>query len=145
MISESPFAVPVESQPGNLKILVAEDGRSAADILVLFFEMEGHEVSVAYDGAEAVEIALSSRPHLILMDIGMPKLSGLEAVQKIRESGSGDRVMIVALSGLDSMADRQRSRDAGFDEHLAKPVSPDQLRELVERYRVAEGREWGAC
>ncbi|WP_367874672.1 response regulator [Luteolibacter sp. Populi] len=144
MISESPFAVPVESQPGNLKILVAEDGRSAADILVLFFEMEGHEVSVAYDGAEAVEIALSSRPHLILMDIGMPKLSGLEAVQKIRESGGGD-IVIVALSGLDSIADRQRSRDAGFDEHLAKPVSPDELRALVERYRVVGRRELGTC
>ena len=140
MISENRSANPLESQSGGLRILVAEDGRSAAEILALFFELEGHEVSVAYDGAEAVELALSSRPQLILMDIGMPKLSGLEAVQRIREDGGGD-IVIVALSGLDSIADRQRSREAGFDEHLAKPVRPDELRALVERYRLAGRRE----
>ena len=117
-----------------LRILVVEDGKNAADILAMFFELEGYQVGVAYDGAEAVNLALSLRPHLILMDIGMPRMNGLEAARRIRAAGNGNPV-IVALSGLDQDDDKRQCTEAGIDAHLAKPVGPGELRALIERFR----------
>jgi CheY-like chemotaxis protein len=118
-----------------LRILVVEDGKNAADILAMFFELEGHQVGVAYDGVQAVSLAESLKPHLILMDIGMPKMNGLEAARQIR-ARAGDRPpVIVALSGLDQDEDKRQCSEAGIDAHLAKPVAPDELRALIERYR----------
>jgi CheY-like chemotaxis protein len=144
MITESlPATVDSESSPLataasgslSLKVLVVDDGRNAADILALFFEMEGHCVGVAYDGLEAVEKAEALQPQLILMDIGMPKLDGLEAARRIRSQNGGQRIVIVALSGFDQDSHKRQSAEAGFDDHLAKPVNPNELRELIERYR----------
>jgi CheY-like chemotaxis protein len=118
-----------------LRVLVVDDGRNAADILALFFEMEGHEVGVAYDGLQAVERAETLKPQLILMDIGMPKLNGLEAARRIRSQEGGEKIVIVALSGLDQDDDKRQCADAGFDDHLAKPVEPNELRVIVDRYR----------
>lgn len=120
---------------GPLRVLVVEDGRNAADILALFFEMEGHQVAVAYDGLQALDQAEVLQPHLILMDIGMPKLNGLEAARRIRSRRGGQEIVIVALSGRDNDDDKRQCADAGFDDHLAKPVEPNELRSLVERYR----------
>ena len=118
-----------------LRVLVVDDGRNAADILALFFEIEGHEVGVAYDGLEAVERAEVLKPQLILMDIGMPKLNGLEAARRIRSQNGGEKIVIVALSGLDQDDDKRQCAEAGFDDHLAKPVEPNELRVIVDRYR----------
>ncbi|QJE97364.1 hybrid sensor histidine kinase/response regulator [Luteolibacter luteus] len=114
------------------RVLVVDDGRSTADILGMFFEMEGREVRVAYDGADAVELAKSFAPDLILMDLGMPRMDGFEAARHIRALPSGDGITMVALSGWGQEKDRRLSREAGFDEHLVKPVSPIDLRELLE-------------
>jgi CheY-like chemotaxis protein len=118
-----------------LRVLVVDDGRNAADILALFFEMEGHHVGVAYDGLEAVAKAELLRPQLILMDIGMPKLDGLEAARRIRSQEGGGNIVIVALSGLDQDDDKRQCAEAGFDDHLSKPVEPNELRLLIGRYR----------
>lgn len=113
------------------RILIVEDVKSAAEMLALFFEMDGMETQVAFDGVEAVIAAKEFRPDLICMDAVMPRMDGLEAARRIRET---DReVVLVALCGLDGEDDRQRSLDAGFDAHLVKPVRPDELRELVNR------------
>ncbi len=114
-------------------VLVVDDGQSTADILAMFFELEGREVSVAYDGVEALASATSRMPQLILMDLGMPRMDGFEAARRIRGLPGGDRVTMVALSGWGQEKDKQRSREAGFDEHLVKPVSPVDLRALMER------------
>lgn len=140
MILDQPLPPDSESLPstaaGNvaLRILVVEDGKNAADILAMFFELEGHQVGVAYDGAQAVNLAESLKPHLILMDIGMPRMNGLEAARRIRATGAGNPV-IVALSGLDQEEDKLQCSEAGIDAHLAKPVAPDELRALIERFR----------
>jgi PAS domain S-box-containing protein len=114
------------------KVLVADDGRNAADILALFFQMEGMETAVAYDGDEAVEIAKSFQPDLILMDLGMPVMSGYEAARVMRNHLKN--VVLVALSGWGADDDRRRSSDAGFDLHLLKPVAPADLRNLITQH-----------
>lgn len=127
-------ATPTEAPP-SLKVLVVDDGRNAADILAMFFEMEGHQVRVAYDGLAAIEQAASFNPQLILMDIGMPEVDGLEAARRIRRTDQGPAIVMVALSGYDQEVHKQESTRAGFDAHLAKPVEPNVLRGLVQRYR----------
>lgn len=134
-LSEGSESLPPAVSSSALRILVVEDGKNAADILAMFFELEGHEVGVAYDGAQAVNLAESLRPHLILMDIGMPRMNGLEAARRIRATTGAGNAVIVALSGLDQEEDKRQCSEAGIDDHLAKPVAPDELRALIERYR----------
>ncbi len=114
-----------------LKVLVADDGRETANTMGLFFELEGMECVVAYDGEQAVEEAQKLCPDLVCLDLGMPKLDGYGAARLIREHCPN--AYIVALSGWGSEKDRDRTKEAGFDEHMVKPVKPSDLRELMER------------
>ncbi|WP_035612561.1 response regulator [Haloferula sp. BvORR071] len=118
-----------------LRILVAEDGKNAAEILALFFEMEGHEVGIAYDGLQAVELSQTFQPDIILMDIGMPKMDGVEAARRIRTEHGNDKVCIAILSGLEKDDAKRHCTDAHIDAHLAKPVVPDDLRSLIRCFR----------
>lgn len=115
-----------------LRVLVADDSRTSADIMGMYFRMEGYEAVVAYDGEEAVAQARALKPDLVVLDLGMPKLDGFAACKRIRRLFP--QVVMVALSGWGSREDRRRSSDAGFDEHLVKPVSPDDLRAFLGRY-----------
>jgi len=129
----------VESgRPGGLsprhKVMVVDDGRSAADVLAMFLEMEGMETIVAYDGAEAVRRAAEFRPDLIFMDLGMPQMDGFEAARRIREFQP--EVILVALSGWGREEDKSRTAAVGFDAHAIKPVRPADVRnylDLLER------------
>lgn len=121
--------------PSSIRVMVVEDGRNAAEILAMFFQMEGHEVCVAHDGLEAVQRSAIFQPRLILMDIGMPKMSGLEAARRIRSQREGKDLVIVALSGLDQEDDKRQCAEAGMDYHLSKPVCPGELRSVIERFR----------
>ena len=113
------------------RILVADDNRDAAESLAMLLTMMGHEVRAAHDGAEAVAEADEFRPDLILMDVGMPKLDGLQAATQIRSLPWGAAPVIVALTGWGQEADRKRSRDAGCDEHLVKPLDLERLTSLL--------------
>jgi PAS domain S-box-containing protein len=117
---------------GALRVVVADDSRSAADIMGMFFRMEGFEAAVAYDGEEAVAQARTLCPDLVVLDLGMPKIDGFEACKRIRKLFP--QAVLVALSGWGSREDRRRTSDAGFDEHLVKPVSPDDLRAFLASY-----------
>lgn len=119
----------------RMRVLVVEDGRNAADILTMFFEMEGHEARVAYNGLEAIEHAAAFKPHMILLDIGMPKMDGLEAARRIRRQPGGSEIVIVALSALDQDDDKRHCAEAGIDHHLAKPVCPNELRSVMARFK----------
>ena len=132
--------VPVEQTPitlpqGSLRILVVDDGKNAADILAMFFEMEGHVVQVAYDGLVAVDLAERFRPQLIVMDIGMPQMDGLEASRRIRRQEEGKEIVIIALSGLDQDDDKRSCAEAGINHHMAKPVRPDDLRSVIRGFQ----------
>ncbi|MFC7335854.1 PAS domain S-box protein [Haloferula chungangensis] len=123
---------PTSSDSHLLKVLVADDSRSVADVMAMFLEMEGMKTFVAYDGVEAVEIATKENPNLVLLDLGMPRMDGFAACLKIRKACPDTYVF--ALSGWGSRDDRRRSAAAGFDEHLVKPVVPDDLRRLLKEY-----------
>lgn len=116
----------------SYRVLVVEDGKSVAEVLAMFFELEGMETAIAFDGVQAVDKAESFNPHIVCMDLLMPKMDGYEAARKIRERLQ-DNVVLVALCGWDDADTRRRTAEAGFDHHLVKPVSPDDLREMIRR------------
>ena len=114
------------------RILVAEDGRDAADSFGTLLSILGYEVRIAYDGQEAIEAAEAFRPGVVIMDIGMPKLNGYDAARHIRAQPWGKDIFLVALTGWGQSEDRRRSREAGFDRHFTKPVDPAALESLLE-------------
>jgi PAS domain S-box-containing protein len=113
------------------RILVVDDNGDAADSLCMLLKSRGHDVHVAYDGLEAVGAAVTFDPDVVLLDIGLPKLSGYEAARRIREA-RGDGILLVAITGWGQEEDRRRSRDAGFDHHLTKPVDPAAISRLID-------------
>lgn len=131
--SQTPPASGAESDSlqNSLSVLVVEDARATADILGLFFETEGHRVRVVYDGAQAVKQVRIDPPDLILMDLGMPEMNGLDATMEIRTLRIPKRVAVIALSAFDDEDMIRRCSEIGFDGHLTKPADPEELRELI--------------
>ena len=121
----------------KLKVLVVDDNRDAAASLAMLLELLGHEVRVAYDGDGAVRIAGDFRPELVLLDLGMPNVSGYDACRRMRAEPWGKRMTIVAVTGWGQEEDRRQSAAAGFDHHLVKPLSPDTLDSLPSLVRAA--------
>jgi PAS domain S-box-containing protein len=123
-----------EPQRG-LRVLVADDNVDAADTLCNMLRLAGHTVGVAYDGEQALGLAVELRPQLAFLDIGMPRLDGYGTARALRALPGLDGMRLVALTGWGAEADRQRSRAAGFDEHLLKPALPEQVQDVVGRTR----------
>jgi signal transduction histidine kinase len=113
------------------RILVVDDSRDAAESLAILLRLTGHDVRTAHDGPEALEAARSFEPEVVLLDIGLPGMSGYEVARRLREQAGTDPPHLVALTGYSQEEDRQRSREAGFDLHLVKPVDPSALRDLL--------------
>ena len=113
------------------RVLVADDNVDASESLALLLEIENYEVRVAKDGAEAVELATGFRPEIILLDLGMPKLDGYEVCRFIRNQPWGQEPIIFALTGWGHDKDKQRTKEAGFNNHLVKPVDLDILTKLL--------------
>ena len=117
----------------GLRVLVVDDNIDSAESLSQVMQILGYPVAVAHDGVEAVEMAGTWRPAVVLMDIGMPRMSGLEAARAIRARPGGDKLWLVALSGWGQSEDRRKSREAGFDHHFVKPVDVEGLIELIRK------------
>jgi len=117
------------------RVLVVDDNMDAAASLALLLKMDDHEVCTAADGEEAIERARTFGPQIIFMDLAMPRLDGLEAARRIRTLPNGKQLRIVALTGWGQEADRRRTRDAGMDDHLTKPVSFDALQRVLKGSR----------
>ena len=115
------------------KILVADDNSDAATAMAEILGVIGHDVRTAVDGLEAIEVAERFRPDLILLDIGMPRVDGYEACRRIRQRAWGRDVPIYAVTGWGQASDRRKTREAGFNAHLVKPVSIDAINELIAR------------
>jgi CheY-like chemotaxis protein len=109
------------------RVLVADDNQDAAEALSLQLQFGGHEVRVAHDGTEALEIAQSFQPDVMLLDLGMPKMDGYAVARAIRLLPWGQRVTLIAVTGWGQQQDRRKTAEAGFDEHLVKPVAEAQL------------------
>ena len=97
----------------------------------MLLTITGNETHTAHDGLEAVEAAATFRPEIVLLDIGLPKLNGYEACRRIREQPWGKNIVIVALTGWGQAEDREKSRNAGFDGHMIKPVDFAALTKLL--------------
>lgn len=132
--------LPAEHQAAGTgrRILVVDDNRDAAVSLSLALRLMGNDVRSVHDGLEAIEAAERFQPQVILMDVGMPRLNGLEATRRIREAPWGRDILIVALTGWGQDADRVQSQEAGCDGHLVKPVSLTELETYLEE--LVEGR-----
>ncbi len=114
------------------RVLVVDDTKSAAIILAKLLEMLGQNVSVAHSGAQALETAQREHPDLIISDIAMPMMDGYELARQLRRQPGLNDVMLVALTGYGQDCDRQRTKAAGFSQHLVKPVGVDSLHDLLE-------------
>ena len=119
-----------------LRILVVEDNADAARMLQVLLTMNGHQVEVSSDGEAGLHAVERFKPDVVLSDLGLPgAIDGYELARRLRTKGTADKLCLVALSGYGHEADRQRARDAGFHEHLVKPVVFDQLVTLLNEAR----------
>jgi PAS domain S-box-containing protein len=122
------------------RVLIADDNADAADSLALLVRMTGNEVEIARDGVEAVELAERSRPDVILLDIGMPRLDGYGACRRIRGFPWGHEPLVIAVTGWGSAGDRRRADEAGFDAHAVKPIELADLAALVVELQADRAR-----
>ena len=129
-----PIAPPHETVVPPRRVLVVDYNRDAAASLAMFLKLSGHDAYIAHDGLEAVQRAAQLSPDIILLDIGLPKINGFEAARQIREQSQGKSLVLVALTGWGEEADRQRSREAGFNAHIVKPVHPEVLAILLMEF-----------
>lgn len=113
------------------RVLVVDDNSDSVESLAALVDLMGHECATALDGSEAIATADAFRPDTILLDIGMPGMNGYEACRAIRREPWGRSIYIVALTGWGQPEDRERTREAGFDLHVVKPVEPGTLAELL--------------
>ncbi len=121
---------------GRRRVLIADDLRDSADSLAMLLESMGHEVHVAYDGAEALQAIDTLRPEVALLDLGMPEMSGYDVCRRIRAMPWGREPTLIAQSGWGQDEDRRRTHDAGFDHHIVKPIDPDALDVLLRSLAV---------
>ena len=117
---EAPATSPGALEP--LRVLVVDDNQEAAETLVMLLRLEGHEVKVAHSGTEALAIARASLPQVMLLDLGLPDITGLELAPRLRAIGGLSDAVLIAVTGYGQRQDREASTAAGFDHHMVKPV-----------------------
>ncbi len=116
----------------SARVLVVDDNRDAAETLQLLLEMQGHEVFTAFDGATALAAVTRHQPHVVVLDIGLPDMTGYDVAARIRgEAVLPFRPLLVAVTGWGQPRDQERAREAGFDHHMTKPADPERLAMLV--------------
>ena len=121
----------------SLRCLVVEDNVDAAQMLQVALESAGHEVSVAFDGRDALAAAADFRPDAVVLDIGLPRMNGYDVARAIRRLPGLADVFIIAVTGYGQDSDRQKSRDAGCDQHLVKPIELEPLLDALAAGRSA--------
>jgi signal transduction histidine kinase/DNA-binding response OmpR family regulator len=113
------------------RIMVVDDNQDSAQSLGVLIGKWGHKVALAYDGPSALELARTFRPDLVFLDIGMPKMNGYEVARRLREDAELANTRLIVLSGYGATVDHIRSKEAGFDHHLVKPVDPKGLPRII--------------
>ncbi len=133
--SQTPSATsavgPLATTAEGRRVLVVDDNEDSAAGLGILLEMTGNEVRTAHDGIEALGAAESFRPDVVLLDIGLPKMDGYDVARTIRRQPWGERTVLIAVTGWGESSDLLRSREAGFDHHLVKPVDIGGLMKLL--------------
>lgn len=119
----------------RLRVLVVDDNIDLVAVFEKILHALGHDVEKAYDGVEALVAAREFEPDVIFLDIGMPKKDGYETAREMRNDPKLRHIRLVALSGYGQEKDRARTKEAGFDEHMVKPIRIEQIKEILERPR----------
>jgi CheY-like chemotaxis protein len=123
----------IKAKPRRLRVLVVDDNQDAGESMSLLLGMWGHDVTMAQDGATALEMAERARPEVVLLDIGLPGIDGYEVARRIRAKPGGENVVLVAMTGYGQAEDKQRAQEAGFALHLVKPIEPETLQRALAR------------
>ncbi len=131
--SSTPHSTGQTPDATPLRVLVVDDNRDSAETLSMLLELMGNEISVAYDGEQALAIANEIKPDVVLLDIGLPKMNGYEVARQIRQEPWGNNPILVAITGWGQTEDKDLSRESGFDHHLVKPVDHDHLLKLIQK------------
>jgi signal transduction histidine kinase/CheY-like chemotaxis protein len=125
-----PSAVPPDPT-ASCRIVVVDDNRDAADSLAMLLESQGYQVTVGYNGAQALRIIGAAAPQVAILDIGMPDMTGYQVATRIRAEPWGQNICLIAMTGWGQADDKARARAAGFDHHLTKPVDPEEVERLL--------------
>jgi PAS domain S-box-containing protein len=128
---ERPANLDQTARSVSLRILVVDDNLDSAESLALLLQFGGHDVRMAHEGETALDTAFAFLPQVVVLDIGLPKMDGYEVARRLRQQPAMRHSFLVALTGYGQDEDRQRSKDAGFDHHLVKPVDPSELQSLL--------------
>jgi CheY-like chemotaxis protein len=115
------------------RVLVVDDNRDAADTLAEILKLSGHEVFVGHSGQEALDLGARERPDAIILDIGMPDISGYEAARRVRQEPWGREVFLLAMTGWGQADDKAKAHAAGFNAHLTKPVDLDEVEQMLAK------------
>jgi CheY-like chemotaxis protein len=122
----------------SLRILVVDDGEDAAKMAALLLRASGHDIRIAHAGHAALEIAADFKPQVVLLDIGLPEMDGYEVARRLRQLPQTKNTLLVAVTGYGQDSDRRRSKEAGFDHHLLKPVQYNKLSKLLSEVDVGQ-------
>ncbi len=125
----------------TLRILVVEDYADTAESLRALASAWGHEARIAPDGPAALEAARDFLPDVVLLDIGLPGMSGWEVAARLRQAPELARCVLIVISGFTAEVDRQRSRAVGCDCHLIKPANPEELRRMLTCIAITRSLE----
>ncbi len=126
----------VPLQPDGLHILVVEDNVDCAKSTAMLLRHYRHDVEVVLNGTDALEAAKAKRPDVVLLDIGLPRMDGYEVARRLKRLPGAKAPLLIAITGFGQEGDRRQSAEAGIDVHLLKPVEPEYLRRLLERFAV---------
>jgi CheY-like chemotaxis protein len=125
-----------DSKAPSRRVLIVDDNEDAANSLAMILQLSGHETASVYTAADALQRAADFKPDVVLLDIGLPGMDGYEVAQKMRELPGLRDIRLVAVTGYGRSDDRLRARDAGFDDHLTKPVEYAVLERTLAASRV---------
>jgi CheY-like chemotaxis protein len=130
---EPEAAVVRPAATAGVKVLIVDDNEDALALLGEALALSGYETHTATDAASAIARAQTLRPQVALLDIGLPVMDGYDLARQLRRTSGLEKLRLVAITGYGQAADRERARSAGFDEHLVKPISVDDVQRVVER------------
>jgi CheY-like chemotaxis protein len=119
----------------GLHVLVVDDNADCAETTAMLLRTYGHSAEIAQNAASALEAIQRRRPHVVLLDISLPGMTGWELAKQIRQQFESTRPLLIAVTGWARQEDRQHSAESGIDVHLAKPADPEELRGLLDRFK----------